>query len=187
MLNHIVIQGRLTRDPELRRTQSGDPVTSFTLAVERDFKGADGQKQSDFIDCVAWRNQADFVNKYFTKGAMAIAEGRLQSRKWQDNNGNNRVSWEVQVDRVHFAGSKSENAGTQGGNGGGQGYGGGYGGQSYGGGQGYGATQQGYGAQSGYGQSNGGYGGQGYGNANATPPGNSFDEIDGGNEDNLPF
>lgn len=182
MLNRIIVQGRLTRDPELRRTQSGDPVCAFTLAVERDFKGQDGSRQADFIECVAWRNQAEFVSKYFNKGSMAIAEGRLQSRKWQDNNGNNRVSWEVQVEKIHFAGSKSESGGGQfdSGNRAGPGYGGGYGGQSYG------AAPQGYGAQgNGYGQDNGGYGG--YGNASVPPPGSGFDEIEGGDESDLPF
>ena len=88
MLNHIVIMGRLTRDPELRYTQSQTPVVSFTVAVDRDFGGRDGgEKQADFIDCVAWRQTAEFVGKYFTKGRMAVVSGRLQSRKWETREG----------------------------------------------------------------------------------------------------
>ena len=103
MLNHITIMGRLTRDPELRMTQSQTQVASFTLAVDRDFGGRDGgEKQTDFIDCVAWRQTAEFVSKYFTKGRMAVVSGRLQSRKWQDREGNNRTSWEVVADNVYF-------------------------------------------------------------------------------------
>lgn len=98
MLNHISIMGRLVRDPELRHTKSGTAVASFTVAVERDF----GDKQTDFIDCVAWRNTAEFVYKYFDKGSMAAVSGRLQSRKWEDNNGNKRVNWEVLADSVYF-------------------------------------------------------------------------------------
>ena len=110
MLNHIVIMGRLTRDPELRTTQSGVSVTSFTVAVDRDFGGRDGsEKQTDFIDCVAWRQTADFVSKYFTKGRMAVVSGRLQSRKWQDRGGNNRTSWEVVADNVYFGDSRRDN------------------------------------------------------------------------------
>ena len=91
MLNHIVIMGRLTRDPELRYTQSQTPVASFTLAVDRDFGGRDGgEKQTDFIDCVAWRQTAEFVNKYFTKGSMAVVSGRLQIRDWTDRDGGKR-------------------------------------------------------------------------------------------------
>lgn len=108
MLNKIVIMGRLTRDPELKRTQSGTPVTSFTLAVDRDFKAQNGERETDFIDCVAWRSSAEFVTRYFTKGRMAVVEGRLQSRKWQDRDGNNRVSWEIQTDNVYFGDSKRE-------------------------------------------------------------------------------
>ena len=91
MLNHIVIMGRLTRDPELRYTQSQTPVASFTVAVDRDFGGRDGgEKQTDFIDCSAWRQTGEFVSKYFRKGSMIVVSGRLQSRKWQDRDGNNR-------------------------------------------------------------------------------------------------
>ena len=90
MLNKIFIMGRLTRDPELRRTQSGTAVTSFSLAVDRDFKSQSGEKETDFIDVVAWRSTAEFVAKYFTKGRMAVVEGRLQIRDWKDREGNNR-------------------------------------------------------------------------------------------------
>ena len=107
MLNHIVIMGRLTRDPELRYTQSQTPVASFTLAVDRDFGGRDGgEKQTDFIDCVAWRQTAEFVNKYFTKGSMAVVSGRLQIRDWTDRDGGKRRSAEVVVDNMYFGESK---------------------------------------------------------------------------------
>ena len=107
MLNHIVIMGRLTRDPELRYTQSQTPVASFTVAVDRDFGGRDGgEKQTDFIDCSAWRSTAEFVNKWFRKGSMVVVSGRLQSRKWQDRDGNNRTNWEISVDNVYFGESK---------------------------------------------------------------------------------
>ena len=103
MLNKIFVMGRLTRDPELRRTNNGTAVASFALAVDRDFKNADGTKDTDFIDIVAWRGTAEFASKYFTKGRMAVVEGRLQMRDWQDKNGNNRRSYEVQADSVYFA------------------------------------------------------------------------------------
>ena len=102
MLNKIFIMVRLTRDPELRRTQSGTPVTSFSLAVDRDYKTQSGEKETDFIDVVAWRATAEFVAKYFTKGRMAVVEGRLQIRAWQDKEGNNRRSAEVVADNVYF-------------------------------------------------------------------------------------
>ena len=111
MLNHIVIMGRLTRDPELRYTQSQTPVASFSLAVDRDFGGRDGgEKQTDFIDCVAWRSTAEFVSKYFTKGRMAVVSGRLQIRNWQDKEGNKRRSAEVVADNVYFGDSKRDSA-----------------------------------------------------------------------------
>ena len=110
MLNTIFIMGRLTRDPELRHTTTGTPVTSFTLAVDRDFKGQDGEKETDFIDVVAWRNTAEFVSKYFGKGRMAVVQGRLQIRNWTDKDGNKRKSAEVLADNVHFADSKRDNA-----------------------------------------------------------------------------
>lgn len=108
MLNHIVLMGRLTKDPELRRTGSGIAVTSFTLAVDRDFKSQDGQKHTDFIDVTCWRNTAEFAAKYFAKGRMAAVSGSLQIRKWQDKDGNNRYSAEVVADNVYFADSKRE-------------------------------------------------------------------------------
>lgn len=106
MLNKIILMGRLTRDPELRRTQSGTAVTSFSLSVDRDFKGQDGEKETDFIDIVAWRNTAEFVSKYFTKGRMAVVEGRLQIRDWTDKDGGKRRSAEVIAENVYFADSK---------------------------------------------------------------------------------
>ena len=111
MLNRIVIMGRLTRDPELRRTQSGTPVTSVRLAVDRDFKSQDGTKQADFFDVVAWRQTAEFVSKYFTKGRMAIVEGRLQSRDWQDRDGNKRTSIEIVADNFYFGDSRRDGQG----------------------------------------------------------------------------
>ena len=109
MLNNIVIMGRLTRDPELRRTGSGTAVASFTLAVDRDFSGKDsGEKETDFIDCVAWRNTAEFVSKYFTKGRMAVVSGRLQIRPWTDKDGNKRRSAEVIAESVYFGDSKKD-------------------------------------------------------------------------------
>ena len=115
MLNKIFIMGRLTRDPELRRTQSGTAVTSFTLAVDRDFKSQSGEKETDFIDVVAWRSTAEFVAKYFTKGRMAIVEGRLQIRPWTDKEGNSRRSAEVVADNIYFGDSKRDSAGDMGG------------------------------------------------------------------------
>ena len=107
MLNHITIMGRLTRDPELRYTQSQTPVASFTLAVDRDFGGRDGgEKQTDFIDCVAWRQTAEFVSKYFMKGSMAVVSGRLQIRDWTDRDGGKRRSAEVVVDNMYFGESR---------------------------------------------------------------------------------
>lgn len=108
MLNRIVLMGRLTRDPELRRTGSGTAVSSFSIAVDRDFKGQGGEKETDFIDIVAWRNTAEFVSKYFTKGRMAVVEGRLQIRDWKDKEGNNRRSAEVIADNVYFGDSKRD-------------------------------------------------------------------------------
>ena len=131
MLNHIVIMGRLTRDPELRRTGSGIAVASFTLAVVRDFSPKDGgERETDFIDCVAWRQTGEFVSKYFTKGRMAVVSGRLQIRNWNDKDGNKRRSAEVVADNVYFGDSRREDQGgaSFGGNAyGGNSYGGGYG------------------------------------------------------------
>ena len=109
MLNHIVIMGRLTRDPELRRTGSGIAVASFTVAVDRDFgKNENGEKETDFIDCVAWRQTGEFVSKYFTKGRMAVVSGRLQIRSWTDKDGNKRRTAEVVADNVYFGDSKRD-------------------------------------------------------------------------------
>ena len=110
MLNHITIMGRFVRDPELRRTGSGIAVTSFTLAVDRDFKSnGGGDKEVDFIDCVAWRQAGEFVSKYFTRGRMAVVSGRLQIRSWTDKDGNKRRTAEIVADHVYFADSKSDN------------------------------------------------------------------------------
>ena len=109
MLNHITIMGRFTRDPELRRTGSGTAVASFTLAVDRDFSGKDSkEKETDFIDCVAWRNTGEFVSKYFSKGRMAVVSGRLQIRAYTDKEGNKRRVAEVVAENVYFADSKKE-------------------------------------------------------------------------------
>ena len=118
MLNHITIMGRLTRDPELRRTGSGIAATSFTLAVDRDYSGKDNsEKETDFIDCVAWRQTGEFVDKYFSKGRMAVVSGRLQIRSWNDKDGNKRRTAEVVADNVYFGDSKQDapnaNTGTQ--------------------------------------------------------------------------
>ena len=148
MLNHITIMGRLTRDPELRRTGSGIAVASFSLAVDRDFGGnrETGEKETDFIDIVTWRNTAEFVSKYFAKGRMAVVSGRLQIRNWNDKDGNKRRSAEVVADNVYFGDSKRDGAP------------GGFD-QSYG--------QPSY-AQPAYGGA-GSYGGQSYGGYNAQP------------------
>ena len=112
MLNKIFIMGRLTRDPELRRTQAGTPVASFSLAVDRDFKDkTTGERATDFIDVVAWRQTGEFVSRYFTKGRMAVVEGRLQIRDWTDKEGNKRRSAEVIADQVYFGDSKRDSDG----------------------------------------------------------------------------
>ncbi len=109
MLNRIVIMGRLVRDPDLRRTQAGTAVAAFTMAVERDFKdAATGERVADFIDCVAWRQTGEFVSRYFTKGRMAVVEGRLQLRDWVDRDGNKRRNAEVIVEQMYFGDSKSD-------------------------------------------------------------------------------
>ena len=113
MLNHITIMGRLTRDPELRRTGSGVAVASFTVAVDRDFgKNENGERETDFIDCVAWRQTGEFVSKYFTKGRMAVVSGRLQIRGWTDKDGNKRRSAEVVADNVYFGDSRRDGEGA---------------------------------------------------------------------------
>ena len=109
MLNHVVIMGRLVRDPELRRTGTGVAVASFTVAVDRDFGGRDGgEKETDFIDCVAWRQTGEFVSKYFTKGRMVVVAGRLQIRSWNDKDGNKRRTAEVVADNCYFGDSKRD-------------------------------------------------------------------------------
>lgn len=114
MLNHITIMGRLTRDPELRRTGSGIAVASFTVAVDRDFSDKQsGEKETDFIECVAWRQTGEFVSKYFTKGRMAVVSGRLQIRSWTDKDGNKRRTAEVVADNVYFGDSKKESSGGE--------------------------------------------------------------------------
>ena len=138
MLNHITIMGRLVRDPELRRTGSGIAVASFTVAVDRDFGSRDGgERETDFIDCVAWRQTGEFVSKYFTKGRMIVVSGRLQIRSWNDKDGNKRRTAEVVADNCYFGDSRrdGESTGSYGGNTyGGNAYGGNnYGGNNYGG------------------------------------------------------
>ena len=142
MLNHITIMGRLTRDPELRRTGSGIAVASFTVAVDRDFGGRDGgERETDFIDCVAWRQTGEFVSKYFTKGSMIVVSGRLQIRNWNDKDGNKRRSAEVVADNVYFGESKrNSDGGSYAGNS--------YGGNTYGGNAGYNAPAPSYGGYS---------------------------------------
>ena len=123
MLNHITIMGRLTRDPELRRTGSGIAVASFTVAVDRDFASREsGERETDFIDCVAWRQTGEFVSKYFTKGSMAVVSGRLQIRGWTDKDGNKRRTAEVVADNVYFGESRRSEGGNSS-----------YGGNTYGG------------------------------------------------------
>ena len=149
MLNHIVLMGRLTRDPELRRTGSGIAVASFSVAVDRDFGSKDGgEKKTDFIDCVAWRQTGEFISKYFTKGRMIVVEGRLEMRDWTDKEGNKRRSAEVIVANAYFGDSKRD---SDGGNA--------YGGNTYGGSS-YSAPAPGYSAPTpGYGTPAPGYGG----------------------------
>ena len=132
MLNHITIMGRLTRDPELRRTGSGIAVASFSLAVDRDYSPKDGgERETDFIDCVAWRQTGEFVSKYFTKGSMIVVSGRLQVRSWTDKEGNKRRTAEVVAENLYFGDSRRD---SEGGSYGGNSYGGNnYGGNNYGG------------------------------------------------------
>ena len=136
MLNHIVIMGRLTRDPELRRTGTGIAVASFRVAVDRDLAPKDGgERKADFIDCVAWRQTGEFISKYFTKGRMIVVDGRLEMRDWTDKDGNKRTSAEIVVANAYFGDSKRDgDSGSFGGNSyGGNNYGGNsYGGNSYG-------------------------------------------------------
>ena len=173
MLNHITIMGRLTKDVELRWTQSETPVASFTLAVDRDFSGRDGgEKQTDFIDCVAWRQTAQFVDKYFSKGSMAVVAGRLQIRDWTDRDGNKRRSAEVVAENVYFGESKRQDDDRRGSYGGNNNSRGGYNGNdrrgSYG--------NNSYNNDRGYNSNNGGYN-------NSRPQFAELDEDDG----DLPF
>lgn len=108
MLNHISIMGRLTKDPELRRTPAGLAVASFTVAVDRDFKDGNGERETDFIECVAWRGTGEFVERNFSKGKTIIVAGRLQIRKWEDKNGNKRSTAEVVADNVYFGDSRKD-------------------------------------------------------------------------------
>lgn len=182
MLNHIVLMGRLTRDPELRHTSNGVPVASFRLAVDRDFASREtGERACDFIDIVAWRATAEFVSKYFAKGRMAVVSGRLQMRDWTDKDGNKRTSAEVVADNVYFGEAKRDGAstGSYGGssyNGGGNSYGGNYGGNSYSGGN---DRSGGY---------NNNYGGNtgGYGSYNAPAPASDFAMLED-DDSELPF
>ena len=151
MLNKIFIMGRLTRDPELRHTQTGTAVASFSLAVDRDFKDkSTGERGTDFINVVAWRQTGEFVSRYFTKGRMAVVEGRLQMRDWTDKDGNKRTAAEVVADNVYFGDSKrdGESGGTYS-----SGYAGGYSSAPMGGNSGYAApAPSGYGAPTGVNQ-----------------------------------
>lgn len=115
MLNRITIMGRLTRDPELRNTPTGTPVTNFAIACDRDYTPSSGQKETDFIEVVAWRNTAEFASKYFSKGRMAVIEGRLQMREWKDKDGNNRKVAEVVAENIYFGDSKRDSAPANGG------------------------------------------------------------------------
>ena len=167
MLNHITIMGRLVRDPELRRTGSGIAVASFTVAVDRDFGGRDGgEKETDFIDCVAWRQTGEFVSKYFTKGRMIVVSGRLQIRSWTDKDGNKRRTAEVVADNCYFGDSKRDNEG-----------GNAYGGNTYGG---YGNNNYGGNAYSAPAPSYGGY------SAPAAAPASDFAMLDD-DDAQLPF
>ena len=126
MLNHITIMGRLTRDPELRRTGSGVAVASFTVAVDRDYKSEGQDKETDFIDCVAWRGTGEFVSKYFHKGSMIVVDGRLQIRQWTDKDGNKRRTAEILADNIYFGDSKKSDSSSTGGDYGSNSYGGEY-------------------------------------------------------------
>ena len=169
MLNHIVIMGRLTRDPELRRTGIGIAVASFTVAVDRDFGGRDGgEKETDFIDCVAWRQTGEFVSKYFTKGSMIVVSGRLQIRNWTDKEGGKRRSAEIVADNVYFGESKRSSEGNSS-----------YGGNAYGGNNSYGSAGS-YGSASAPAPSYGGY------SAPASAPASDFAMLED-DDAQLPF
>ena len=169
-LNHITVMGRMVRDPELRRTGSGVAVASFTVAVDRDYNPQGQEKETDFIDCVAWRNTGEFVSKYFTKGRMIVVDGRLQIRSWTDKEGNKRRTAEIVADHCYFGDNNPQgNQGNQGG---------------------YSAPAPGYGAPAGNYGTGGQYGG--YGGGYAAPAGgdqysaNNFDMLEG-EDGNLPF
>ena len=158
MLNHIVLMGRLVRDPELRRTQAGVPVATFRIAVDRDFGNREtGEREADFIDVVAWRQTGEFVSKYFAKGRMVVVSGRLQMRSWTDNNGQKRTNAEVVADNVYFGDSKRDNEGS-----------GSYNGNSYAGGNG-GYNNRSYNDNS-YAAPNGGYSAPSHGYAAPAAP-----------------
>lgn len=110
MLNRIILHGRLTRDPEIRYTQSQVPVASFTIAVDRDYTDQAGERGVDFVDCVSWKQGAEFVSKYFRKGQLILVEGRLQSRKWTDKDNNKRTSWEVVTSNTYFGEPKRDDS-----------------------------------------------------------------------------
>ena len=112
MLNHITIMGRMVREPELRYTRSNVPVTGFTVAVDRDHQSENGEKQTDFIDCAAWRGLAEFVSRYFHKGSMVAVSGRLQAHRWEDKDGNKRTGWSIKVENVYFCDSKKPDSNT---------------------------------------------------------------------------
>ena len=173
MLNKVCIMGRLVRDPEFRRTQSGIAVTTMRIAVDRDFKSQDGTKQADFFDVVAWRGTAEFVSRYFSKGRMMVVEGRLQTRDWTDREGNKRINTEIVADNIYFGDSRRDGPnGEYGGYGAAPGYGAsgyGSGNSGYGNSNGYGSGNSGYGNSSGYGSGNSGA----YGNSNGYGSGNS--------------
>ena len=169
MLNHITVMGRLTRDPELRYTQTQTPVTSFSVAVDRDYAPKDGgERQTDFIDCVAWRSTAEFVSKYFQKGSMAVVSGRLQMRDWTDRDGNKRRSAEIVAENVYFGESKRSRDES----------GGGYNGGGY-------NNNNGGGYSGGYSGNSGGYNRQ---SAPApAPSAGAFSDLSGDDDGDLPF
>ena len=171
MLNHIVIMGRLARDPDLRRTQTGVPVASFRLAVDRDFRDKNtGERATDWIDVVAWRQTGEFVSRYFTKGRMAVVEGRLQIREWTDKEGNRRTSAEVVADNVYFGDSRRDGDGS---------YTPGYRSGGY--------SQGGYGQEGGSAPQSDAYGGDALSGYGAPPAdGDSFSELIT-DESKLPF
>ena len=170
MLNHIVVMGRLVRDPELRRTGSGIAVASFSVAVDRDFgKNENGERETDFIDCVAWRQTGEFVSKYFTKGRMIIVDGRLEMRDWTDKDGNKRTSAEIVVANAYFGDSKRD--GDSGNSS--------YGGNAYGGNNSYGNAGN-YGSASAPAPSYGGY------SAPASAPASDFAMLED-DDAQLPF